>query len=80
MYTLKNPLVLKMQLESIKVCQNFVSLLIFVVNYIDLPADKIKECMGDPEADAENEILKSEQDKQVQFLYISNSVSINKNN
>lgn len=32
---------------------------------IGLPVDKIKKCMGDPEADVENEVLKNEQDKQV---------------
>ncbi|KAH7840962.1 hypothetical protein Vadar_023916 [Vaccinium darrowii] len=31
----------------------------------DLPMDKIKKCMGDPEADVENEVLKMEQDSQV---------------
>lgn len=29
--------------------------------------NKIKECIGDPEADVENPILKAEQDAQVEF-------------
>ena len=28
---------------------------------LDLPVDKIKKCMGNPEADEENEVLKDEQ-------------------
>lgn len=31
----------------------------------DLPIEKIRKCMGDPEADVENEILKTEQEVQV---------------
>lgn len=31
----------------------------------DLPVEKIKYCMGDPEADVENDVLKIEQDRQV---------------
>lgn len=30
-----------------------------------LPLDKVLSCMGDPEADAENEVLKNEQTAQV---------------
>lgn len=30
-----------------------------------LPIDKIKKCIGDPEADVENELLKTEQELQV---------------
>lgn len=29
--------------------------------------EKIKKCMGDPEADVENEVLKNEQQVQVTF-------------
>ncbi|GAA0172927.1 extracellular matrix structural protein [Lithospermum erythrorhizon] len=36
-----------------------------VLKSLHLPLDKIKRCMGDPEADAENEVLKIEQDLQV---------------
>ncbi|MQL68263.1 hypothetical protein Taro_000530 [Colocasia esculenta] len=36
-----------------------------VVKSLDLPLDKIKDCMGDPEADVENVVLKTEQDLQV---------------
>ncbi|KAJ9168473.1 hypothetical protein P3X46_019991 [Hevea brasiliensis] len=36
-----------------------------VLKSLDLPIDKIKKCMGDPEADAENEVLKTEQELQV---------------
>lgn len=31
----------------------------------DLPLDKIRTCVGDPEADVENEVLKTEQELQV---------------
>jgi len=40
----------------------------FNLNTTDLPVDKIKKCMGDPEADVENEVLKNEQ--QVQVIYL----------
>ncbi|XP_074268946.1 vacuolar-sorting receptor 6-like [Silene latifolia] len=36
-----------------------------VLKSLNLPADKIKSCMGDQDADVENEVLKNEQDKQV---------------
>eukprot|EP00262_Sarcandra_glabra_P000226 TRINITY_DN10301_c0_g1_i1.p1 TRINITY_DN10301_c0_g1~~TRINITY_DN10301_c0_g1_i1.p1 ORF type:complete len:622 (+),score=76.84 TRINITY_DN10301_c0_g1_i1:239-2104(+) len=36
-----------------------------VLKSLDLPFEKIKKCMGDPDADVENEVLKSEQDIQV---------------
>ncbi|KAJ6703306.1 RING FINGER AND PROTEASE ASSOCIATED DOMAIN-CONTAINING [Salix viminalis] len=36
-----------------------------VLNSLDLPVEKIKKCMGDPEADAENEVLRTEQELQV---------------
>lgn len=36
-----------------------------VMKSLDLPVDKIKKCMGDPEANVENEVLKTEQDLQV---------------
>ncbi|KAJ8545023.1 hypothetical protein K7X08_017606 [Anisodus acutangulus] len=36
-----------------------------VMKSLDLPVDKIKKCMGDPEASVENEVLKTEQDLQV---------------
>ncbi|KAJ4976167.1 hypothetical protein NE237_001273 [Protea cynaroides] len=36
-----------------------------VMKSLDLPIEKIKKCMGDPEADMENEVLKTEQDLQV---------------
>ncbi|KAJ4838721.1 Vacuolar-sorting receptor 6 [Turnera subulata] len=36
-----------------------------VLRSLDLPVDKIKKCMGDPEADVENEVLKSEQELQI---------------
>lgn len=32
---------------------------------LGLPLDKISKCMGDPEADAENAVLKKEQKDQV---------------
>ncbi|KAJ6388354.1 hypothetical protein OIU77_026853 [Salix suchowensis] len=36
-----------------------------VLNSLDLPVEKIEKCMGDPEADAENEVLRTEQELQV---------------
>ncbi|XP_073058417.1 vacuolar-sorting receptor 6-like [Primulina eburnea] len=36
-----------------------------VIKSLDLPMEKINKCMGDTEADRENEILKAEQDLQV---------------
>uniref|UniRef100_A0A7C8ZZS2 EGF-like calcium-binding domain-containing protein n=1 Tax=Opuntia streptacantha TaxID=393608 RepID=A0A7C8ZZS2_OPUST len=36
-----------------------------VLKSLNLPLDKIKKCVGDPDADAENEVLKNEQEKQV---------------
>ncbi|KAJ0703335.1 putative EGF-like calcium-binding domain, PA domain-containing protein [Helianthus annuus] len=36
-----------------------------VIKSLGLPSDKIQKCMGDPEADVENEVLKMEQDAQV---------------
>ncbi|XP_060191266.1 vacuolar-sorting receptor 6-like [Lycium barbarum] len=36
-----------------------------VMKSLDLPVDKIQKCMGDPEANVENEVLKTEQDLQV---------------
>lgn len=36
-----------------------------VLKSLNLPVHKIKKCMGDPEADVENEVMKNEQDKQV---------------
>ncbi|KAG5562412.1 hypothetical protein RHGRI_005221 [Rhododendron griersonianum] len=36
-----------------------------VMKSLDLPIEKIKKCMGDREADVENEVLKKEQDLQV---------------
>ncbi|CAI9090694.1 OLC1v1025519C4 [Oldenlandia corymbosa var. corymbosa] len=36
-----------------------------VVRSLNLPSEKIKACMGDPEADVENQVLKSEQDLQI---------------
>ncbi|KAK2999723.1 hypothetical protein RJ639_023628, partial [Escallonia herrerae] len=36
-----------------------------VVRSLNLPIDEITKCMGDPEADVENEVLKFEQDSQV---------------
>ena len=37
----------------------------------DLPVDKINECMGDPEADLENKVLKIEQEMQVIIILFS---------
>lgn len=34
----------------------------------DLPIEKIRKCVGDPEADVENEVLKVEQEVQVILL------------
>lgn len=36
-----------------------------VMKSLNLPSDKIKKCIGDPEADEDNEVLKSEQNLQV---------------
>ncbi|BAT80217.1 hypothetical protein LR48_Vigan468s004000 [Vigna angularis] len=36
-----------------------------VMKSLDLPMEKIKKCMGDPEADVENEVLKNEQQVQI---------------
>lgn len=38
----------------------------------DLPIDKIKKCMGDPEANTENAVLKTEQELQVMLLILFN--------
>lgn len=40
----------------------------FNLNTTDLPIEKIKKCVGDPEADEENEVLKNEQIAQVKYL------------
>lgn len=39
--------------------------LILLYMLIGLPIEKIKKCMGDPEADVENDVLKTEQELQV---------------
>ncbi|KAL8201554.1 hypothetical protein R6Q57_010701 [Mikania cordata] len=36
-----------------------------VIKSLGLPSEKIQKCIGDPEADVENEVLKIEQDSQV---------------
>ncbi|KAI9401057.1 hypothetical protein POPTR_001G075600v4 [Populus trichocarpa] len=36
-----------------------------VLKSLDLPVEKIQKCMGNPEADVENEVLKTEQELQV---------------
>ncbi|XP_022978954.1 vacuolar-sorting receptor 6-like [Cucurbita maxima] len=36
-----------------------------VLKSLNLPVDKINECMGDPEADVENKVLKVEQEMQI---------------
>ncbi|XP_057867292.1 vacuolar-sorting receptor 6 [Cryptomeria japonica] len=36
-----------------------------VIKSLGLPINKVQECMGDPQADAENPVLKAEQDAQV---------------
>ncbi|KAK4801620.1 hypothetical protein SAY86_022107 [Trapa natans] len=36
-----------------------------VIKSLDLPTAKVKKCMGDPEADTENEVLRREQELQV---------------
>uniref|UniRef100_A0A0D6R212 EGF-like calcium-binding domain-containing protein n=1 Tax=Araucaria cunninghamii TaxID=56994 RepID=A0A0D6R212_ARACU len=36
-----------------------------VINSLGFPVDKVLKCMGDPQADAENPVLKAEQDAQV---------------
>ncbi|XP_038689064.1 vacuolar-sorting receptor 6-like isoform X2 [Tripterygium wilfordii] len=36
-----------------------------VMKSLDLPIEKIRKCVGDPEADVENEVLKTEQELQV---------------
>ncbi|CAK7335942.1 unnamed protein product [Dovyalis caffra] len=36
-----------------------------VLKSLDLPVEKINKCVGDPEADVENEVLKTEQEQQV---------------
>ncbi|KAH9318618.1 hypothetical protein KI387_020387, partial [Taxus chinensis] len=36
-----------------------------VIKSLDLPIEKVQKCMGDPQADAENAVLKAEQDVQV---------------
>ncbi|KAL0909364.1 hypothetical protein M5K25_020223 [Dendrobium thyrsiflorum] len=36
-----------------------------VIKSLGMPLDKVKECMGDPEADVENHVLKKEQELQV---------------
>jgi hypothetical protein len=42
----------------------------FDLNTTDLPIEKIKKCIGDPEADVENEVLKIEQTAQVNIKYL----------
>lgn len=39
----------------------------------DLPTEKIKKCMGDPLADVENEVLKTEQVVQVNLYFSSHT-------
>ncbi|KVH87994.1 Complement Clr-like EGF domain-containing protein [Cynara cardunculus var. scolymus] len=36
-----------------------------VIKSLGLPSDKVQECMGDPEADIDNKVLKFEQDSQI---------------
>jgi hypothetical protein len=48
---------------------------LFFVYPSDLPIEKIQKCMGDPEADVENDVLKTEQDLQVFAFPISFSCS-----
>lgn len=44
----------------------------------DLPIEKIKKCMGNPEDDVENEVLKAEQEVQViHIILIAGSVDRN---
>lgn len=38
--------------------------------YIGLDVHKIRDCMGDPEADADNEVLKGEQDAQASLHFV----------
>lgn len=42
-----------------------------MLNDADLPVDKINECMGDPEADVENKVLKVEQEMQVTIMFFT---------
>ena len=37
---------------------------------VALPLDKINECMGDPEKDQDNPVLKNEQDSQVGLILV----------
>jgi len=39
-----------------------------------LPLDKIKKCIGDPDANVENEVLKAEQALQVLALFLNASI------
>ena len=47
-----------------------------VCHHVGLDVGKVRECMGDPEADAENAILSGEQDAQVFSLQIIYSIYI----
>lgn len=38
---------------------------VFQCDPADLPLEKIRKCIGDPEADTENQVLKTEQELQV---------------
>ena len=40
-----------------------------------LDINKIEKCMGDPDADSDNPVLKQEQDAQVLSLFIANGIS-----
>lgn len=37
--------------------------------FLGIPVEKINKCMGDPEADTENQVLKTEQELQVEILF-----------
>ena len=47
-----------------------------ICHCVGLDVGKVRECMGDPEADTENAILTGEQDAQVFFLQIIYNIYI----
>lgn len=47
----------------------------FYNDFIGLSTEKIQKCMGDPEADVENEVLNIEQESQVLFIQFNKKLT-----
>lgn len=48
----------------------------FSSDALGLPSDKISKCMGDPEADVDNDVLRTEQLLQVQHTCLAKVLSL----